>query len=87
MDTEAVKLTACKGAFYAALKIDYKFFKEEINSSQKFALQLYAEENVNVLTGELFFGKDFVRIIMCADKPVLKEFAERLKKFCKKWEK
>ncbi|EAR94442.1 tyrosine/nicotianamine aminotransferase (macronuclear) [Tetrahymena thermophila SB210] len=84
-DVKGIKLKEAKAAFYAAVGIDYECI--DITSSQEFATKLLQEENVSVFPGELFFGKNFFRIIMCADEPVIREFSVRIRRFCERHQK
>ncbi|EGR28936.1 tyrosine aminotransferase, putative [Ichthyophthirius multifiliis] len=83
-NTVGIKLKESKGAFYSVIAIDCNILKFE--NSQEFASKFLQEQNVAVFPGELFFGKNFFRIVLCSDLDVIKELAIRLNKFCLKYQ-
>lgn len=78
--------TKSAGAIYTSISVNTNSFNNEIRDVYDFCIQLYAEENIVILPGTLFGGKNqFVRLLTSTDHNTILNFCERLKNFCRKY--
>lgn len=79
-DAYGISVGTTSGAMYATFIVNTHEFAD-IADSQEFARKLQLEENVLVFPGELFYGNNFVRFVICVDIPVIEEACTRIKRF------
>ena len=65
-DAYGLTVGETNGALYATVIIDPSKF-EDLPSSEEFAKKIQKEENFLVFPGELFYGTNFIRLVICQD--------------------
>lgn len=73
--------TVPQGAMYMMVGLDMSMFKD-ITSGIEFAKMLMAEENVQVLPGEIFQMPNFFRVVYTKPTELVGEAAKRIEAFC-----
>lgn len=82
-DVKGITMIPPHGTFYITFIINPDCF-ENIKSSIDFCTGLYTDSNIQVLPGECFGGKLFMRVVTCSDENLLVEFSKRVREFCSK---
>lgn len=77
---DCYEVLQAKAALYAIILVDVSKFKD-INDTEELCLKLYKSHNVKCFPGECFGGKNFIRIVLCADIEAIKELCKRLIEF------
>lgn len=82
-----ISLIVPQGAMYLMAEIHLEGFCSEITDERTFISRLFAEESVFLLPGSVLSFPNSFRVVICADQDTLRDAANRIISFCKRYRK